>query len=114
MRLRSGQDRRALGFGDLIEPNPDIEGDPEATEDEDDDEEATEAPPPKIEQLIRLLKLQLKGDKSLVFSQFTSYLRKVCASPWIAVRPSQLTFCRSPTIFVQQGQRPQLQLMMEF
>ena len=86
MRLRSGQDRRALGFGDLIEPNLDLEG---ASEDEDDgsaEEEAAEVPPPKIEQLIRLLKLQLKGDKSLVFSQFTSYLRKVCVSPYVAVR----------------------------
>lgn len=86
MRLRSGQDRRALGFGDLIEPNPDIEGAPEDEDDGFAEEEVTEAPPPKIEQLIRLLKLQLKGDKSLVFSQFTSYLRKVCVSPCIAVR----------------------------
>lgn len=76
-----------MSFGDLIEPSPEIGGASEATEDEDDDfaEEANEAPPPKIEQLIRLLKLQQKGDKSLVFSQFTSYLRKVCVSSCIAI-----------------------------
>ncbi len=77
-----------MGFGDLVEPNPNIEGGPEATEDGGDGfaDEATEAPPPKIEQLIRLLKLQLNVDKSVVFSQFTSYLRKVCVSPCIAIR----------------------------
>jgi len=85
LRLSSGQDRRALSFGDLIEPSPDIEG---ASGDDDGDstEGATEAPPAKIEQLIHLLKLQPKDDKSLVFSQFTSYLRKVCVSPCVAIR----------------------------
>jgi len=68
-----------LGFADLIEPSPIVESASEATE-EDDDFGATETPPPKIQQLIHLLKLQPKGDKSLVFSQFTSYLRKVCVS----------------------------------
>jgi len=88
LKLRSGQDRRALGFGDLIEPSPVVEGAFEATEDEDDGfaEGVTVGTPPKIEQLIHLLKLQPQGDKSLVFSQFTSYLRKVCVSPCIAVR----------------------------
>jgi SWI/SNF-related matrix-associated actin-dependent regulator of chromatin subfamily A3 len=82
LKLRSEQDRRALSLNDLIEPSPVIESVFETTEDEGDEfaEEGATETPPKIEQLIHLLKLQLRGDKSLVFSQFTSYLRKVCIS----------------------------------
>ena len=78
-----------MGLGDLIEPSLIVEGASDAAEAEDNDfpeEGATEIPPPKIEQLIQLLKLQPKGDKSLVFSQFTSYLRKVCVSLCTFVR----------------------------
>jgi SWI/SNF-related matrix-associated actin-dependent regulator of chromatin subfamily A3 len=88
--LRLAQDRRALSFGDLIEPSPIVEDAPDTTEEEGDgiaEEEAAETPPPKIEQLIHLLKLQPKGDKSLVFSQFTSYLRKVCF-PFLLSEPT--------------------------
>lgn len=72
-----------MSFGDLIEPSPILESASGATEGEEEDEFAEEKAteiPPKIQQLIHLLKLQPKGDKSLVFSQFTSYLRKVCFS----------------------------------
>ena len=78
-----------MSFGDLIEPSPIVEGASEATEEEGDslaEEEATKTPPAKIEQLIHLLKLQPKGDKSVVFSQFTSYLRKVCVPQCTIVR----------------------------
>lgn len=70
-----------MNFGDLIEPSPILESASGATEEEEEsaEEKATETPP-KIQQLIHLLRLQPKGDKSLVFSQFTSYLRKVCLS----------------------------------
>lgn len=78
-----------MSVDDLIGPSPVVEGNSEVTEDEDGDfaeEETTETLPPKIEQLIHLLKLQPKGDKSIVFSQFTSYLRKVCNLLYTIVR----------------------------
>jgi SWI/SNF-related matrix-associated actin-dependent regulator of chromatin subfamily A3 len=47
---------------------------------EEEDEEETPAASAKIEQLIHLLKLTPTTEKSLVFSQFTSFLDKVCVS----------------------------------
>ena len=72
-------------MGDLIEPPPPTEftqaSVPRETEDDtkdpDDLRNGTSA---KIDQLIHLLKLTPSTDKSLVFSQFTSFLDKVCRS----------------------------------
>lgn len=75
----SSQDRKPLALGDLIEPRP--EGAAEEMDEEDEDmvdvPKEDGPPPAKIDQLIKLLTLLPKGDKSLVFSQFTSFLDKV-------------------------------------
>ncbi|KAK0504709.1 SNF2 family N-terminal domain-containing protein [Armillaria luteobubalina] len=70
-------DRRTLSWTDVIEP-------PQPTEltqlpvSEDDEEEVFQnGPSAKIEQLIHLLTLMPHSEKSLVFSQFTSFLDKV-------------------------------------
>jgi SWI/SNF-related matrix-associated actin-dependent regulator of chromatin subfamily A3 len=73
------QDRRPLRVQELIEPAP-----PPA-EDEEQADIATpepmglgdQTPSAKVAQLIELLKMQPWDSKSLVFSQFTSFLDKV-------------------------------------
>jgi len=78
--MDSIQDRRPLDIQDLIEPAP-----PPA-EEEQVANVATPEPMPigdhppsaKIVQLIQLLKIQPWDSKSLVFSQFTSFLDRVC------------------------------------
>jgi SWI/SNF-related matrix-associated actin-dependent regulator of chromatin subfamily A3 len=81
------QDRRPLTMGDLIEP-------PSPTEftqapvkmdvvDNQDEEliDLRSGSSAKIDQLVHLLKLTPGTEKSLVFSQFTSFLDKVgCGS----------------------------------
>jgi SWI/SNF-related matrix-associated actin-dependent regulator of chromatin subfamily A3 len=74
-------DRRAIGMGDLIEPPPPIEYTQASIRTEDDLDEATDlrtGSSAKIDQLLHLLRLTPGNEKSLVFSQFTTFLDKVC------------------------------------
>ena len=73
---RCPMDRRALGTGDLIEPPPPTESTQASIRSEDDTDEATGSSA-KIDQLIHLLRLTPGNEKSLVFSQFTTFLDKV-------------------------------------
>ncbi|KIY67158.1 hypothetical protein CYLTODRAFT_490860 [Cylindrobasidium torrendii FP15055 ss-10] len=68
-------DRRELTLGDVIEPPPPTE----ATQMmyRADEETCDAGSSAKIDQLIKLLQLNPTGDKSLVFSQFTSFLDKI-------------------------------------
>lgn len=64
-------------MSDLIPPLPPTDATqapPTMDEDEDEDGPASSA---KIDQLIHLLQLTPRNEKSLVFSQFTSFLDKV-------------------------------------
>ena len=73
-------DRRALGAGDLIEPPPPTELTQAPIRTEDDMDEATDirtGSSSKIDQLMHLLRLTPPDEKSLVFSQFTTFLDKV-------------------------------------
>ncbi|KAL1673766.1 SNF2 family N-terminal domain-containing protein [Schizophyllum commune] len=71
-------DRRPLTLGDLIEPAPpmDLTQAPvaEFAEDRTGIRAGSSA---KIDQLVKLLQLNPPADKSLVFSQFTSFLDKI-------------------------------------
>ncbi|KAG7446219.1 uncharacterized protein BT62DRAFT_103756 [Guyanagaster necrorhizus] len=70
-------DRRTLSWTDVIEPPWPTEF-TQLLRPEDDEEETLQAgPSAKIEQLIHLLALMPHSEKSLVFSQFTSFLDKV-------------------------------------
>lgn len=68
-------DRRELTLGDVIEPPPPTE----ATQMmyRADEETCDTGSSAKVDQLIKLLELSPSGDKSLVFSQFTSFLDKI-------------------------------------
>lgn len=73
------QDRRPASEGDLIEAPPlpadDILNDDGGDSDFDDNEEINATPSSsKIEHLVSLLRLIPATEKSLVFSQFTSFL----------------------------------------
>jgi SWI/SNF-related matrix-associated actin-dependent regulator of chromatin subfamily A3 len=76
------QDRRPISLADLVEPAPPTEltqpplryDDDE--DDEDEDDELRTGQSDKIEQLVHLLRLTPTVEKSLVFSQFTSFLDK--------------------------------------
>lgn len=75
------QDRRAITNGDLLEPLSQAELDqvdmqPEE-DDEDDEDEFRNGSSAKIDHLIYLLTSLPGNEKSLVFSQFTSFLDKV-------------------------------------
>ncbi|KAI0675019.1 SNF2 family N-terminal domain-containing protein [Trametes maxima] len=74
-------DRRPLGMGNLIEPPPptDLTQAPVRYDDEDEDANADlrTGSSAKIDQLVTLLRLTPETDKSLVFSQFTSFLDKI-------------------------------------
>ncbi|PCH43964.1 hypothetical protein WOLCODRAFT_133049 [Wolfiporia cocos MD-104 SS10] len=75
-------DRRKLGMGDLIEPAPPTELTQAPVRQNDDTEEADEntlrsGSSAKIDQLVHLLRLTPDTEKSLVFSQFTSFLDKI-------------------------------------
>lgn len=76
-------DRRALGMGDLIDPPPPIESTQAPIRTEDDPDEATDlrtGSSAKIDQLLHLLRLTPENEKSLIFSQFTTFLDKVSVS----------------------------------
>ena len=67
-------------MGDLIEPPPitDLTQAPTRSDEDDEaDDDLRIGSSAKIDQLIDLLRLTPSGDKSLVFSQFTSFLDKV-------------------------------------
>ncbi|KZT00465.1 uncharacterized protein LAESUDRAFT_553779 [Laetiporus sulphureus 93-53] len=74
-------DRRQLGMGDLIEPPPPTEltQAPVRCDEEDEEEDSglRFGSSAKIDQLVHLLKLTPTTEKSLVFSQFTSFLDKI-------------------------------------
>jgi SWI/SNF-related matrix-associated actin-dependent regulator of chromatin subfamily A3 len=74
------QDRRPITLGDLIEPLPptdQTQAPPHREERQCNATGVRSGPSAKIEQLIHLLKLTPSSEKSLVFSQFTSFLDKV-------------------------------------
>jgi SWI/SNF-related matrix-associated actin-dependent regulator of chromatin subfamily A3 len=78
--LSLSQDRRNIGLGDLIEPPPVTDFTQAPVRGDDDDETGDDlrtGSSAKIDQLIHLLRLAPSADKSLVFSQFTSFLDKV-------------------------------------
>ncbi|KIK94979.1 hypothetical protein PAXRUDRAFT_141720 [Paxillus rubicundulus Ve08.2h10] len=72
-------DRRVIGMSDLVEPPPPTElTQAPVKQDEDNDQsELRTGSSAKIDQLIHLLKLIPSDSKSLVFSQFTSFLDKI-------------------------------------
>ncbi|OCH84706.1 hypothetical protein OBBRIDRAFT_891624 [Obba rivulosa] len=73
-------DRRTIGMGDLVEPAPptDLTQAPVRFDDDDDvDDSLRTGSSAKIDQLVHLLKLTPDTEKSLVFSQFTSFLDKI-------------------------------------
>jgi len=77
---RCPMDRRALGVEDLIEPPPPTELTQMPIRTEDDMDEVTDirtGSSSKIDQLLHLLRLTPENEKSLVFSQFTTFLDKV-------------------------------------
>ena len=77
---RCPMDRRALYISDLIEPPPPTELTQAPVRMEDDMDEATDlrtGSSSKIDQLMHLLRLTPNSEKSLVFSQFTTFLDKV-------------------------------------
>lgn len=88
---RCPMDRRVLGTGDLIEPPPPTELTQMFIRPEDDNHDMDEATDirtgssSKIDQLLHLLRLTPENEKSLVFSQFTTFLDKVRSYiAWIA------------------------------
>jgi len=83
---RCPMDRRSLGVGDLFEPPPPTEL-TQAPIREDDTCGAADlrtGSSAKIDQLIHLLRLSPANEKSLVFSQFTSFLDKVSSLAWLS------------------------------
>ncbi|KAI0779816.1 SNF2 family N-terminal domain-containing protein [Fomes fomentarius] len=74
-------DRRPLGVAQLVEPPPptDLTQAPVRYDDdlEDDENELRTGSSAKVDQLVTLLRLTPETDKSLVFSQFTSFLDKI-------------------------------------
>ena len=87
-------DRRILGMGDLIEPPPPTELTQAPIRMEDDDEAANDlrsGSSAKIDQLVHLLQLTPDKEKSLVFSQFTTFLDKV--------RPLSYHHCMTQFLF---------------
>ncbi|KAI0276598.1 SNF2 family N-terminal domain-containing protein [Russula aff. rugulosa BPL654] len=73
-------DRRALEIRDLIEPPPPTELTQMPIRTEDDTDEETDirtGSSSKIDQLLHLLRLTPENEKSLVFSQFTTFLDKI-------------------------------------
>jgi SWI/SNF-related matrix-associated actin-dependent regulator of chromatin subfamily A3 len=77
---RCPMDRRALRIGDLIEQPPPTELTQMPIRAEDEIDETTDiraGSSSKIDQLLQLLRLTPENEKSLVFSQFTTFLDKV-------------------------------------
>ncbi|KAF8200953.1 SNF2 family N-terminal domain-containing protein [Pholiota molesta] len=76
-------DRYALTMNDLHEPPPptDLTQRPAKVNDEEDESEGIRGgSSAKIDQLVHLLKLTPGSEKSLVFSQFTTFLDKIAES----------------------------------
>lgn len=73
------QDRRPISMGDLIEalPPTELTQAPVRREEDEDQSGIRGGSSAKIQQLIDLLRLTPSTEKSLVFSQFTSFLDKV-------------------------------------
>lgn len=104
---RCPMDRRAVGTRDLIEPPPPTELTLMPIRTEDDTDEATDirtGSSSKIDQLLHLLRLTPENEKSLVFSQFTTFLDKVCL--YIAWITHVLTTCpnRLQMSLIKKGQ----------
>ncbi|KAF9650574.1 hypothetical protein BDM02DRAFT_3164771 [Thelephora ganbajun] len=76
---RCPMDRRNIGLRDLIEPPPvtDLTQAPVRSDDDETDDYLRTGSSAKIDQLIHLLRLTPSTEKSLVFSQFTSFLDKI-------------------------------------
>jgi SWI/SNF-related matrix-associated actin-dependent regulator of chromatin subfamily A3 len=70
-------DRRALGIGNLIGPPPPTELTQALIRDMDGATDLSVGSSAKIDQLMHLLRLTPEDEKSLVFSQFTTFLDKV-------------------------------------
>ncbi|KLO20367.1 hypothetical protein SCHPADRAFT_897662 [Schizopora paradoxa] len=72
-------DRRQITMADLVEPAPPMDATqaPIPMDDEDEDDDLRSGSSPKIDQLVNLLQLTPATEKSLVFSQFTSFLDKI-------------------------------------
>ena len=97
---RCPMDRRALGVRDLIEPPPPTELTQAPIRAEEGIYEVTDlrtGSSSKIDQLMHLLRLTPENEKSLVFSQFTTFLDKVSSLARI-VRTNNLPEidCRCP------------------
>ena len=73
------QDRRQLRVEDLIEPRPPQEEEQSDTNSEDSLGIEGIVPSPKVQQLVQILRVLPFDSKSLVFSQFTSFLDIVCS-----------------------------------
>lgn len=89
-------DRRTITIGDLIEPAPPTEL-TQAPVRHDEDEDAANAlhelrtgSSAKIDQLVHLLSLTPGTEKSLVFSQFTTFLDKIAE----ALDEAGIDYCR--------------------
>ncbi|KAI0266685.1 SNF2 family N-terminal domain-containing protein [Gloeopeniophorella convolvens] len=77
---RCPMDRRTIGVGDLIEPPPPTEltqAPVRIDEDNEDMAALRTGSSAKIDQLVHLLRLTPETEKSLVFSQFTTFLDKI-------------------------------------
>ncbi|KAG5635503.1 hypothetical protein H0H81_011022 [Sphagnurus paluster] len=85
-------DRRVIGMGDLYEPPPptDLTQVPIRREEELDTSGIRGGSSAKIDQLVHLLKLTPGSEKSLVFSQFTSFLDKIAET----LEAEGIPFCR--------------------
>ncbi|KAH8119200.1 SNF2 family N-terminal domain-containing protein [Phellopilus nigrolimitatus] len=72
-------DRREINLANLIEPPPPTEltQAPPPRDEDDEDDEMRIGSSAKINQLVHLLQLTPGNEKSLVFSQFTSFLDKI-------------------------------------
>ncbi|TDL17295.1 hypothetical protein BD410DRAFT_794458 [Rickenella mellea] len=75
-------DRRQIGMGDLIEalPPTELTQRPIKVDEDEEMEDTAVSSSAKIEQLINLLQLTPGNEKSLVFSQFTSFLDKIATA----------------------------------
>ncbi|KAL5485063.1 ARC19 [Sanghuangporus weigelae] len=74
---RCPMDRRQITMADLVEPAPPGSLVEMPSTDEVEDTELRAGSSAKIEQLLKLLQLTPNNEKSLVFSQFTSFLDKI-------------------------------------
>ncbi|KAJ7647212.1 SNF2 family N-terminal domain-containing protein [Roridomyces roridus] len=70
-------DRRPITMGDLLSPPAPMQATQAPFRESDESDDAGEGSSAKIDQLIQLLQLTPSSEKSLVFSQFTSFLDKI-------------------------------------